>query len=269
LLGDAVDFGHGDALRELWRWIGECARLSSEQVIIASNFRWLTRRAMSRNLEGPFGSHEATWIGSIMRYVLALALAAGLTSPVLAGKYNEVLNIGDTAPAWKDLEGTDGKKHSLADLQDKDVVVVVFISNSCDVATDYEDRILAFSKKYAGAEGKVGLVAINVNKIAEDLMPAMRERAEAKGFDFPYLIDETQQIGRDYGANFTPEFFVLDKDRKVAYMGGMDDSSLAGMVKTKFLEPAVEAVLAEKSPETAEAPAIGCRIRYERQRRKR
>ena len=100
-------------------------------------------------------------------------------------------------------------------------------------------------------------------------MPAMRERAEAKGFDFPYLIDETQQIGRDFGANFTPEFFVLDKDRKIAYMGGMDDSSLADMVKKKFLEPAVEAVLAGKTPETAEEPAIGCRIRYERQRRKR
>jgi peroxiredoxin len=204
-----------------------------------------------------------------MRYALAASLALVFASPALAGKYNEVLNIGDPAPAWQDLEGTDGKKHSLADLKDKEVVVVVFISNSCDVATDYEDRILAFSKKYAGPEGKVGLVAINVNKIADDLMPKMRERAEAKGFDFPYLIDETQQIGRDFGANFTPEFFVLDKDRKIAYMGGMDDSSLADMVKKNFLEPAVEAVLAGKTPDTAEEPAIGCRIRYERQRRKR
>jgi peroxiredoxin len=187
----------------------------------------------------------------------------------VAGKYNDVLNIGDPAPAWKDLEGTDGKKHSLADLKGKEVVVVVFISNSCDVATDYEDRILAFSKKYAGPSGKIALVAINVNKVPEDLLPAMRERAAAKGFDFPYLIDETQQIGRDFGANFTPEFFVLDKERKIAYMGGMDDSSLAETVKARFLEPAVEAVLAGKAPETAEAPAIGCRIRYERQKRKR
>ncbi len=189
--------------------------------------------------------------------------------PAWAGKYNDVLNIGDPAPAWKDLVGVDGKKHSLADLADKEVVVVVFTCNSCPVATDYEDRILAFSKKYAGADSKVALVAINVNKVPEDLLPEMRERAESKGFDFPYLFDETQQIGRDFGANFTPEFFVLDKDRKIAYMGGMDDSSLEDMVKINYLEPAVKAVLAGNAPETAEAPAIGCRVRYERQRRKR
>ena len=74
-------------------------------------------------------------------------------------------------PGLEDLAGVDGKRHSLADLADKDVVVVVFTCNSCPVATDYEDRILAFSKKFAGPEGKVGLVAINVNQIAEDRLP--------------------------------------------------------------------------------------------------
>ncbi|MEX2115087.1 MAG: thioredoxin family protein [Pirellulales bacterium] len=204
-----------------------------------------------------------------MRYVLAALVAMVFTSPALAGKYNDVLSIGDAAPAWEGLEGVDGKRHALAELAAKEIVVVVFISNSCDVATDYEDRILAFSKKYAGPDGKVALVAINVNKVPEDLLPQMRERAAAKGFDFPYLFDETQKIGRDFGANFTPEFFVLDKERKIAFMGGMDDSSVPATVKTNYLEPAVEAVLAGKAPETAEAPAIGCRIRYDRQRRSR
>ena len=170
-------------------------------------------------------------------------------------------------PAWTDLEGTDGKRHSLADLADKDVIVVVFTCNSCPVATDYEDRILTFSKKFAGPGGKVGLVAINVNTLPEDRLPQMKERAEAKGFDFPYLYDETQQIGKAYGAAFTPEFFVLDRQRAVAYMGGMDDSSQLDAVKNHFLEPAVEAVLAGRTPETAEAPAIGCRVRYARERR--
>ncbi len=202
-----------------------------------------------------------------MRYVPAVLVALLFTPAAWAGKYNDVLSIGDPAPAWKDLEGVDGKRHSLADLADKEIVVVVFISNSCDVATDYEDRILAFSKKYAGPSGKVALVAINVNKRPDDLLPRMRERAEAKGFDFPYLIDETQKIGREFGANFTPEFFVLDKGRKIAFMGGMDDSSVPGLVKHHYLEPAVEAVLQGKAPETAEAPAIGCRVRYERVRR--
>ena len=203
-----------------------------------------------------------------MRYTLAVCITLLAAAPALAGKYNEVLNIGDPAPVWTDLEGVDGKRHSLSDLADKEVVVVVFTCNSCPVATDYEDRILAFSKKFAGPADKVGLVAINVNKVAEDRLPKMRERAQAKGFDFPYLYDDTQKIGREYGANFTPEFFVLNRGRKIVYMGGMDDSSNAATVKVNYLEPAVEATLAGKAPETAEAPAIGCRVRYQRERGK-
>lgn len=205
------------------------------------------------------------------RFASTFSLLVGLlilsASSALAGKYNAVLNVGDAAPAWKNLAGVDGKQHSLSDFDGKPVVVVVFTCNSCPVAADYEDRILAFSKKYAGPEGKVALVAINVNQVPEDRLPKMKERAEAKGFDFPYLYDESQQIGRDFGAAFTPEFFVLDKDRKVVYMGGMDDSSAVDMVKQNFLVPAVEAALAGTAPEVAEAPAIGCRVRYARQRR--
>jgi peroxiredoxin len=201
-----------------------------------------------------------------MRRFVFLVVLLLLAAPAWAGKYNSVLNIGDPAPAWSGLEGVDGKQHSLADLAEKKVVVVVFTCNSCPVATDYEDRILAFSKKYAGHEGKVALVAINVNKVAEDRLPKMKERAEAKGFDFAYLYDETQKIGRAFGAAFTPEFFVLDKDRKVAFMGGMDDNSIASEVKHNYLDAAVEAVLSGKTPPRAEAPAIGCRVRYARER---
>lgn len=195
--------------------------------------------------------------------LVALVLTSGIA---VAGKYNQVLKIGDKAPAWTDLEGVDGKRHSLSDLADKEVVVVVFTCNSCPVATDYEDRILGFTKKFVGPGGKVGLVAINVNTLPEDRLPKMKERAEARGFAFPYLYDETQQIGKAFGAAFTPEFFVLDRQRAVAYMGGMDDSSQVDMVKKNYLEPAVEAVLAGRTPPTAEAPAIGCRVRYARER---
>lgn len=205
----------------------------------------------------------------MLRILLAAFLVMVFAQPAAAGKYNAVLNIGDAAPAWTDLPGVDGKTHSLTDLAGKDVVVVIFTCNSCDVATDYEDRILAFSKKFAGPEGKVGLVAICVNQGPEDKLPKLKERAEAKGFDFPYLYDESQAIGKAYGAAFTPEFFVLNQERKVVYMGAMDDSSTASMVKTLYLEPAVEAALAGKAPEVAEAPAIGCRMRYARERRRR
>ncbi len=203
----------------------------------------------------------------MIRSAVVLAVVSLSCASAVAGKYNPVLKIGDKAPAWTELEGIDGKRHSLTDLVDKELVVVVFTCNSCPVATDYEDRILSFSKKFAGPGGKVGLVAINVNTLPEDRLPKMKERAQAKGFDFPYLYDETQQIGKAFGAAFTPEFFVLDRQRTVVYMGGMDDSSQVDAVKNQYLEPAVEAVLAGRSPQTTEAPAIGCRVRYARERR--
>ncbi|MBL9125614.1 MAG: redoxin domain-containing protein, partial [Planctomycetaceae bacterium] len=144
-----------------------------------------------------------------VRTLLGLLVMA-LPSLAQAGKYNDVLNIGDAAPAWSDLPGVDGKTHSLADLAGKDVVVVIFTCNSCPIAVDYEDRIIALARKHSAADSKVAVVAINVNTIEADKLPKMRERAELKGFTFPYLYDESQKIGRAYGATFTPEFFVLN-----------------------------------------------------------
>ena len=184
-----------------------------------------------------------------------------------AGEHNPVLSVGDAAPAWKDLPGIDGKKHSLADLKDKDAVVVVFTCNSCLYAIDYEDRLIAFAKKHA-AMGKVALVAINVNKIEEDSLPKMQERAKEKGFAFPYLYDDTQKIAKDYGATFTPEFFVLGKDRKIVYMGAMDDKTDPAQVKINYVDEAVNAAMQGAKPATGETVARGCTIRYARERKK-
>jgi len=197
--------------------------------------------------------------------LLALPLVAALASHAVAGpgQYNKVLAPGDKAPAWENLEGTDGKKHSLADLKDKDFVVVVFTCNSCPVATGYEDRIIAFAEKHAGADAKVALVAINVNTAKDDALPAMKERAQKKKFNFAYLYDPTQEIARKYGAVFTPEFFVLNKDRKVVYTGAMDDNPPPGEPKAKYLEDALAAALADKASKPAETPAAaGCRIKF-------
>jgi peroxiredoxin len=197
-----------------------------------------------------------------IRALACCLLLLSLAAPAFAGKYNETLNLGDAAPAWKDLPGIDGKKHSLADLKDKDVVVVVFTCNSCPAAVDYEDRIMAFTKQYAGADKKVAVIAINVNVIEEDRLPKMQERAKERGFNFPYLFDETQQIARAYGARYTPEFFVLNKERKIAYMGAMDDRDDPKLVKSKFLELAVAATLKGDKPATGETLGRGCMIRY-------
>jgi peroxiredoxin len=191
-------------------------------------------------------------------------MAAAATT---AGQFNKKLSVGDRAPAWVDLPGTDGQKHALDDLKDKSVVVVVFTCNSCPVAVGYEDRIIAFAKQHAGPQSSVAVVAVNVNTVEVDRLPQMKERAREKGFPFVYLYDESQKIARDYGATYTPEFFVLDRDRRVAYMGAMDDASRAESVKTRHLEAAVQAVLKSEKPAVAETLAHGCQIRFARTRR--
>lgn len=198
-----------------------------------------------------------------MRWFVLAALAT-FASPVFAGEFNKKLNVGDPAPAWKNLPGTDGKKHSLADLKDKDVVVVVFTCNSCPIALDYEDRIIAFGKKYAAPDAKVALVAINVNTIPDDRLDKMKIRAEKKKYNFPYLYDETQKIAQDFGATYTPEFFVINRERKVVYMGAMDDKNNESEAKNQFLEPAVAAALKGDKPAKGETLARGCLIRWKK-----
>jgi peroxiredoxin len=195
----------------------------------------------------------------MLRTLLALSLLPTLAA---GGEFNKTLSVGDPAPAWKDLPGTDGKKHALADHADR-VVILVFTCNSCPVAQEYEDRIVAFAGKY---KDRAAVVAVNVNTIPEDRLDVMKKKAEQKKYSFPYLYDETQKIARDYGATYTPEFFVLTKDRKVAYMGAMDDKTKADEVKEKYLEAAVDAVLKGEKPPTGETIAHGCMIRYKRVR---
>lgn len=194
-------------------------------------------------------------------------LAFGVLS-AQAGEFNQTLSIGDKGPAWSKLPGTDGKPHSLDDLKDKDAVVVVFTCNSCPYAVDYEQRIMAFCKKHCGESGKVGLVAINVNKVPADSFEKMTARAKEIGFNYPYLFDETQKIAKDYGATSTPEFFVLDKERKVIYMGAMDDDTDAAKAKVNYVELAVAAALKGEEPEKKETVAKGCLVRYAKERKK-
>ncbi len=194
----------------------------------------------------------------------ALAAVCLLAAAATAGEYNQVLSIGDAAPEWKDLPGTDGKPHSLSDLKDKPVVIVIFTCNSCPFAREYEDRLFAAAKAHAE---HAAFVAINVNRVPEDSPEKMRERAEERKFPYPYLYDESQRIAKAYGASFTPELFVLGPKRTVQYMGGLDDNSDPAEVKHNYLEPAIEAALKDAAPATAETVARGCRIRYARERK--
>ena len=116
------------------------------------------------------------------------------------------------------------------------------------------------------APGVAEDVTVNVNTIEADRLPKMQERAKEKGFNFQYLYDESQKIGRDFGAIYTPEFFVLDKDRKIAYLGAMDDKSPPGQPTLHYLDDAVEATLKGEKAKVGETLARGCLIRYPKNR---
>ncbi|MGL4422185.1 MAG: thioredoxin family protein, partial [Gemmataceae bacterium] len=194
--------------------------------------------------------------------VLWLIGVAFAVTPASAGKYNPTLSINDAAPDWNDLVATDGSKQSLKDFAGKNVLVIVFTCNGCVIAQGYEDRLVDFATKHCGADSSVRLIAINPGQGRGESLTAMADRAQKKKFPFVYLADPTQATAKAYGAQYTPEFVVLNAERKVVYLGAMDDKDNAPDVKQSFLVPAVEAALAKKAPAIAETNPRGCRIRY-------
>jgi peroxiredoxin len=181
--------------------------------------------------------------------------------PANKKKADDKFSVGDPAPAFEGLVGTDDKKHSLEEFEEAKAVALVFTCNHCPVAKAYEDRLVALQNDYA--DKGVQVIAINVNNVDADKLPAMKERAEEKGFEFPYLYDPTQKVGRDYGAKVTPHVFLLDGKRNLAFVGPVDDSQDEAKVKHKYLRDAIDAVLAGKKPPAAEVKPFGCGIAYE------
>ena len=176
----------------------------------------------------------------------------------------EMLKIGDRAPGFRNLPGTDGKRYSLDAFKDAKVLVVVFSCNHCPYVQAYEDRMIAFQRDFGG-EG-VAFVAINSNETehyTEDNFHEMVRRAKTKGFPFPYLRDEDQSVATTYGATHTPEFFVFDEQRKLRYHGKFDDNwQDPSQVKENYVRAAVEALLAEKEVTAPETYSIGCTIKW-------
>jgi peroxiredoxin len=171
------------------------------------------------------------------------------------------LKVGDAAPTFTDIIGVDDKKHSLDEFKDSKAVAVVFTCNKCPVAVAYEQRLIEYQNDYK--DKGVQLVAINVNNAEEDKLPAMKVRAEEMGFTFPYLYDESQKSARDYGAEVTPHVFLLDAQRKLAYVGPVDDNMDTPKVTKTLLRDATDAVLEGKAPAITEEKPAGCGIQYE------
>jgi len=200
--------------------------------------------------------------------LLTLAVLALVATPAFAGKYNKKVSVGDKAPGFEGIPATfkgNDASISLGDIKD-DVVVLVFLANHCPVVTAYEDRIIDFANAYKDKGVRVVAVAVQGGAQAKtDNLPAIKERVKERGYNYVYGYDESQKIGRDYGATNTPQFFVLDKDRTIRYLGAMDDSQNEAKVSKTYLKDAVDALLAGKTPEVTETRPVGCGVTYNKQ----
>jgi peroxiredoxin len=196
------------------------------------------------------------------------------------------LELGEPAPDF-DLPGVDGKRHRLADFADARLLVIVFSCNHCPYVIGSEDRMIAFA--LAHAPQGVRMVAINANESVDhpdDSFPHMVERARAKGFPFPYLHDQTQQVALAYGALRTPHYYLFAKAGGrmgdgggagegsgaddgggawvLRYTGRMDDSPRhPGRERTHELADAVEDLLAGRDPRLAVTNPIGCNVKWQ------
>lgn len=196
----------------------------------------------------------------IRRAAMALCFATVL--------YAQGYNVGDKAMDFR-LKNVDGKMVSLADFKDAKGFIVAFTCNHCPYAKAYEQRIMELDKKYRPLGYPV--IAINPNDpvaYPEDSYENMITRSKEKGYTFPYLLDETQNIARTYGAARTPHMYVLQKTSaglEVVYIGAIDENTEnAAEAKNKYVEWAVDALLKGQKPSTAFTKAVGCSIKWKK-----
>jgi peroxiredoxin len=173
-----------------------------------------------------------------------------------------MLALSSPAPDF-DLPGVDNRSYSLVSFADKPILVVIFSCNHCPYVKDYETRMVSIQRDYA-ARG-VQLVAINSNDdkaYPEDSFPEMVKRAHERGFNFPYLRDETQKVVEAYGGVCTPHVFAFDSKRLLRYRGRIDDSRDASKVRSPDLRNALDDMVSGKSVRVPDTKPFGCSIKW-------
>ncbi len=173
------------------------------------------------------------------------------------------LKIGSTAPDFN-LEGIDGKHYSLNSFADKNALIIIFSCNHCPYVQAYEGRIKQIQEDYSSK--RVSVVAINSNEdlnYPDDSFENMKKRAAEQKFNFLYLRDEDQTVARAYDATHTPEIFLFDKNRKLAFHGKIDDNwQEPDKVQNHYLKNALDELLAGKEISVPETFTIGCTIKW-------
>ncbi|MEO5980533.1 MAG: thioredoxin family protein [Chryseolinea sp.] len=199
-----------------------------------------------------------------MKKIIPVWMLIGITA-LFAGKAS-YYELGETVKNFT-LKNVDGKMVSLSDYKDKAGVIVIFDCNTCPFSKAYNDRIISLNNHYASKGYPV--VAINANNPEQspgDSFSEMVSLAKGKNYNFPYLVDETQDVAKSFGATNTPHVFVLQNEAqnfKVVYIGTIDNNSRNASAATKkYVEDAVDALIANKSVPLSKTKAIGCGIKW-------
>jgi peroxiredoxin len=214
---------------------------------------------------------------------LTLVTVAAMALFLLTGKHSlaedqlyRTLEIGQPAPDFS-LMGVDGKTHALKDFKDARILVIIFTANHCPTAQAYEDRIIQLVKDYKDKGVAVLAIssndpkAVHLNELGytdlSDSFEEMKIRAKDKGLNFPYLYDgDTETVSRAYGPVSTPHAFVFDKDRRLRYVGRIDNNEKIRKATVHDLRNALDALLAGKPVPVEQTKTFGCSIKWAEKR---
>lgn len=200
-----------------------------------------------------------------MGYLIATIWTLFMFFP--GAEISDGLKVGDKAVDFN-LKNVDGKMISFASNKNVKGYILIFTCNTCPYSVLYEDRIIALHEKYAPQGYPVIAIQPNNPKRSPgDSYDKMKQRARDKGFPFPYLVDETQEITRTYGATNTPHTYVLNKQRdgsfKIAYIGAIDNNSRSASAADKhYVQEAVNSLQKGHEVGTTNTKAIGCTIKW-------
>jgi len=185
----------------------------------------------------------------------------------VAATESNMMPLGTKAPYFNLPDKISGEMKSLMELKSDQATVIMFICNHCPFVKHVQKELVKLANDYI-PKG-ISFVAINSNDVEaypDDSPERMREVAKQLGYPFPYLYDESQDIGRAYGAACTPDFYIFDKDLKCVYRGQMDDSRPSNDIPVtgKDIRAALDAVLAGKPVNEEQKPGIGCNIKWKK-----
>ena len=169
--------------------------------------------------------------------------------------------LGEKGPTFENLQDVDGKSYSLASFDNKQILVFVFMGNGCPTCKATEERLISIQKDYA--EKGVQLVLVNSNNAPispPDTLEEMKKRAHENQYIFPYLKDYGAVLARNFGAKTTPHAFVLDKDRKLRYVGRVDNARQASRVTISDVRNALDDLLDGRQVRVPETDSFGCSI---------